>query len=77
LGDFRHFCAHALVDAIRQWACKHARSSRFSQQSRLPWLGLAQFCGRKPIFSAALNTFLNFINFKMDDIVALYCISYI
>jgi len=48
-----HFCAHALVDATLQWAYKHARCTRFSQQSRLLWLGLAQFCGRKPIFRGA------------------------
>jgi len=48
------FCAHALVDATRQWACKHARCTRFGQHSRLLWLDLAQFCGRKPIFRGAL-----------------------
>ena len=30
-----HFCAYALVDATRQWACKHARCTRFGQQSFL------------------------------------------
>ncbi len=55
LHGFGHFCACALAGATRLCACKHARSSRFSQQSRLPWLGLAQFCGRKPISKGALK----------------------
>ena len=57
LGDFGHFCAYALVGATRQWAYKYARCTRFGQQSRLLWLGLAQFCGRKPIFRGALLSF--------------------
>ena len=50
----RHFCACALAGATRLCACKHARSSRFSQQSFLLLLGLAQFHDRKPIFRGAL-----------------------
>ena len=51
-----HFCTCALAGATRLCACEHARSSRFSQQSRLLRLGLAQFCGRKLIFRSALQT---------------------
>jgi hypothetical protein len=34
-ASIHHFCAYALVDATRQWACKHARCTRFGQQSFL------------------------------------------
>ena len=43
LGDFNRFCAYALVDATRQWICKHARCTRFGQHSfLLPLISFTQ-----------------------------------
>ena len=33
--SIHRFCAYALVDATRQWVCKHAHCTRFGQQSFL------------------------------------------
>ena len=62
-ASIHHFCAYALVDATRQWACKHARCTRFGQQSRLLLLDQFDFVSRKPIFRGALKSF-----FSMEDL---------
>jgi len=53
-NDFEQFCTRALVGATRICAYKHARRSRFREQSFVPFLGLSHFFFRNAIFRGVL-----------------------